>query len=460
MENRPEGVPDIPVLRKENKEKKRGLGWLFRGSPSGSSAVAAAGARQAGGGLLAALSGKVAVAALALGVGGAGLVGYGYLSKGQASASKSPNLSPIASGMQIQKRNADGSRSLSYLADASKGEVKWDDPAMANAAGPKGGAAGADADAAKEGGADAKAEGAMPDVGAMMAGAGAGAGGMGGLSGAKLSQGTSGSSAFGSKSIFSGGSNSMRAPGAKPGAGQMALGRTATGNLSMKRGGERASARALSTRGAKSSRAMGQLKFSDRLSAQAKGAGGEQSSQYATDAFEQGKTQGGSIDGPGGAGMGDTPMVMGGGGESPSGSGSGYTQPDPGAGQNVTPYQGMVDGAQGMSNIAIMLYLIAVVLLAIAYYIWGMVPYGTAIAIVLIILALALIAMGVMMSDMAGNMGDTVSDAYGQKEQGEIIKDDADAAKGGKHGTYQGDVKTRGTVQTDVGKERNATYQE
>jgi membrane protein implicated in regulation of membrane protease activity len=455
---------EIPILTKESKERKAGAG-LLPGVPEIAAGVRL-GEAKAAGGLLAYMTSKAALAAFALCVGVAGLVGYGAL-KGRLGGAPGPakavNLSPIESSVHV--RTPDSSRSLNYLADASKGEIQWDAASPKPEAKPA--AAGPEAKEATSADAPADKAGATQPA-ADQTGA---AGGLGhDLNGAKLSQGFGGSSAFGNKSIFGGGNGKFTPK--QVGAGALAragVAKTPSGKLSNFRSLKAASSRGTSTKGVKSQRAMGQLKFADSRSRfGAANASQEGGHSYAADAFEQGKTQGGELSGPGGAGpsFGDKPVA-------PVGSGApsdqnqttapcpadytpvdgGGCQPPTAQGQNVTPYQGQVDAAQSMTTMALILAVLGLALLAIGY---ANTPWPWAYA--LIGVGIALLAVAIVMALMAQSMGSSIGNQYGQQEQNNVIQQQSTSASKGKQSTYQGKVGESKGVQGDAQDERNATY--
>jgi hypothetical protein len=113
-EDKREGV-DIPVLKKEEKERK-GAGIPL---PAGKTASAASG-------FAGVLGGKVGVAALALGLGGAGLIGYGALESGRVQrAASEPQLPVPDTEVRGAVRDSQGSRSPGYMARARGGEARW-----------------------------------------------------------------------------------------------------------------------------------------------------------------------------------------------------------------------------------------------------------------------------------------------------------------------------------------------
>ena len=198
--------------------------------------------------------------------------------------------------------------------------------------------------------------------------------------------------------------------------------------------------------GARSTRAMGQLKFTDRESRFALGASSnEPARQFATEAFEQKQTLGGASP-IGGAGMSTGQAV-------PLGSGApDMTAPGVGTGENKTPYQNKVDDAKKGIDMAMILTLLGLALLAagaVALMISkmlmaqaaaaGVLPPAAAalkakaamakmIGIALIIAGAAAIAAGLMMKKKAQDKAKDVAEESGQKDQGKVIHSCADQA--------------------------------
>ncbi|TBR21524.1 hypothetical protein EPO15_10080, partial [bacterium] len=299
---------DIPVLKKQEKEKK-GLGAILPGGVPGAGTLAGgAGVGQAGG-FMALLAGKAGLAALALGVLGAGAIGVGLMGGKAAPKKAAPQLDGLASNINVGQRSATGSKSLSYMAQAGSGQLKWEDP---NAPKPQ---------AAAEHKSDAPADTAAGGEGVDQAGEGAeggeGAGGAerpriaGGLSGAKLSSSLGGSGAFGKNNIFSKGSGfnmksvDLKAKSGLDG-GASRLASASKGSLSGKmRGKNSLMASGKNTARIKGNGALGQLKFAGTRSGAAARAGESgAASTFAADAFDQQKTTGGSLE-TGAGGIGD-----------------------------------------------------------------------------------------------------------------------------------------------------------
>jgi len=456
---------DIPILKKETKERKAGAAFL-PGVPEVAAGVSVGGGKAAGG-ILALMTGKAALAVVAVCVGAAGLAGYAAFKGrlgGAPSAPKPVNFAPIESSVHVRK--PDNSRSLNYLADASKGEIQWDASVPKPEAKPVAAESGAETQDAKS--ADAPADQAAEAKAA--AGQAATAAGMGhDLTGAKLSQGVGGSNAFGSHSIFggAGGKFALKQP---QGAGALAragIGKTPSGKISSFRALKAASSRGMTTKGVKAQRAMGQLKFADSRSRYgASNATQEGGHNYAASAFEQGKTQGGELNGPpGGPSIGENPVAPVGAGAPDENQTSspcpadyvavpgGGCQPPSVQGQNVTPYQGQVDTAKTMTTLALIFAVLGLALLAIGY---ANTPLPWAYA--LIGVGIALLAVALIMALMAQSMGKSIGDQYGQKEQQNVIQQHSSSASEGKQSSYQGKVGESKGVQGDVKDESNATY--
>ncbi|MFA5138715.1 MAG: hypothetical protein WC728_05720 [Elusimicrobiota bacterium] len=191
--------------------------------------------------------------------------------------------------------------------------------------------------------------------------------------------------------------------------------------------------RSVSTRNARSSRAMGQLKFAKRLSNQASNSYDDtKTKQYATDAFDQGKT----ISSDGTVSIGDEGITT------PLGEGaSGVTEsedtddvPSTGDGTNSTPYQSSVDQAKSDTGSAASLKMLGTMLIVmgVALAAVGMAlmsnPFTVAIGAAILAIGVALVAAGVaclMMGQQKANdakgQGQEISDQYGQQDQGDVV---------------------------------------
>lgn len=426
---------DIPVLKNKEKEKK-GAGVILPGGVPGGGALAAGVNAGQAAGFMTLFAGKAGLAALALGVVGAGAIGVGIMGGGSGEKkAAAPRLDGLESNISVDRRNAVGSKSLSYMAKAGSGQLKWDDP---NAPKPQAGA-----ESKSDAPADTPAGEAVDEAGSGAEGGEGGEGAekprlSGGISGAKLSSSLGGSGAFGKNNIFSKGSGfNMKSSDlkAKSGiqGGASRLTAASKGNLSGKlRGKNSLLAGGRSTSRIKGNGALGQLKFAGTRSQAASKAGDTgAASTFAADAFDQQKTTGGSLEG-GTGGIGDglgtvnpsggtAPDVTGGETGCPEGwgaaEGGGCTAPDITNGVDQTRYQGLVDGVLQMQKMAMMLKLLGAALIigGIASLPW---PWGWAI----IAAGVALVAMSVMMDKQADQMADQIGSMYQQKKQADVLK--------------------------------------
>ena len=470
---------EIPQLKAQKKEKK-GAGVVLPGAQGAGNAAVAGGAgiAQAAGGKLgfaALLSGKAGVAALVVGVGGAGLVGFGVMSQGDSAQVRKPELGGLSSSISVGKRNAKGSKSLSFMSKAGEGELRWDDPNAPKKAAPK------QEEASEEELADAASSPSQEELMEQMGiptpeTAGKERPTMGRMD-AKLSTELGNSSAFGSKSIFSGGTGfdvarMKKGPTNAPGADSRKMSaRGKVGNLRRARG--KLTGKNLSTRGAKSNRAMGQLKFAGRRSnqaAQTNSAGA--AATYAEDAFGATSTEGGELEGGGAIGE-DMPTIQppgsgapgsgsggGGGGTCPSNwtvvEGGGCEPPDL-EGVNATPYQGLVENAKQMSDQAAKLKIVAYALIAIGIGLLFVWPWGTVIGVLLIALGGMLLGMAQSMSSQAENMGKQVANQYGQKEQGKIIEREGSNSVN-PNDSHERNINIENSAHDDIEEEKNSNY--
>ncbi|MBI3296581.1 MAG: hypothetical protein HYZ75_00340 [Elusimicrobia bacterium] len=419
--------PDIPVLKKKEKEKK-GAGVVLP------AAVAPAAVLTAGQGL-----GKLGIAALALGVGGVGMIGLGMVRQKAPTGPDTPQLEALSSNIAVGRRNATGSKSLSYMAEAGSGQLKWEDPNKAAAKGPEK-TSDAPADVAEPAAASDDTEEAMPDPGLdkpEMAH---------NLSGARLSSGLGGAGSFGKNNIFAKGTGfNVKGLSPKP-KSDLAASRLSAqrSNLSAaRRGRNNLSAKSLSTNKILTGKTIGQLKFAGARSATAKSAGDTgAASTYAADAFDQTKTGAGTLETGGslGEGLGGTISPPGTGAPDttteacPSGysggEGGGCVPPDIANGVNQTRYQGLVDGARQMQTQSKTMFLISVILMALgAVLMFFLPPVGA----ILLALGLMLMMMARQMGNQAKQMGQMIDSAYGQQEQGQIIQRAGDDAQGGEN---------------------------
>jgi hypothetical protein len=223
----------------------------------------------------------------------------------------------------------------------------------------------------------------------------------------------------------------------------------------------------------KSDRAMGQLKLARNMSSFGAKAGPDSAArQYATDAFEQGKTIGGELQGlDGGAGI-----VVPAGDESP---GVSDDVPDVPPGTNATPYQSNVDAAKamddssaGLKNMGMMLIILGLLLIVIGIGLLNCTTFP--IGLMLIAAGIALIVIGVMLMGMSSDkakgakgQGKQIEQGYGQGDQAGAINDCADQASGsgiGSEGCQTGEVQdvnqkaSNNTIQQDVAAERSSNY--
>lgn len=240
---------------------------------------------------------------------------------------------------------------------------------------------------------------------------------------------------------------------------------------------------------AQSARAMGQLKFADTMSGQA--AASPQAGvarQAGSDAFEQVRTPPGGLSSGGGGGgvvpINPPPEDLPGGEVdfnppivAPIGAGA----VDPavsgmGPGMNLTPYQGSLNAAKKLGDTAgrfkklgLLMAVLGATLIAVAAYI-ATIPMMMTVAVMIGAVGAAVIAMGLMFMNMAGQMaaqaksvGNTISNAFQQRDQGEIVNECVDQALGSgapmdscTPATTTGRPST--TVREDVAAERNAGY--
>lgn len=247
-------------------------------------------------------------------------------------------------------------------------------------------------------------------------------------------------------------------------------------------GAAKRGARNLKASPARSDRSMGQLKFArDNSFAGASAARDTGARQYATDAFEQVRTQGGELAGGAGAAA---PQVV-----PPLGSGApDVTQdqgsiPPAGPTKDVTPYQGDYDKADQLAKQAkkmktmgmIMLMLGAALMLA---GVWMLKEALAAeplsqtqviIAVAMIAMGAALMGTGVMMLAMAQNMakqakmiGEMMKQQYDQKDQGQVAADRAQANADGKEYTPPDMSKhheRNEELHENIESQKNATYE-
>jgi xanthosine utilization system XapX-like protein len=241
--------------------------------------------------------------------------------------------------------------------------------------------------------------------------------------------------------------------------------------------------RSLSTRNARSNRAMGQLKFAKRLSNRAGTTYDDSKArQYATDAFEQGRTIGSDGAVPiGDKGM-TTPLGDGAPGVSEDSDDNSSATNAADTGTNATPYQPNVDRAKSDSGNAAALKALGALLIALGVILAliGMKlmsnPFTAPIGVMILMIGIVLIAAGIaclMMGQKKANdakgQGKQISDQYGQKDQGDIVDEcSSEAIENGTAPDYctseQSDSAGQQAGSNNVHKateaERKATYKE
>lgn len=438
--------PDLPDLKKKQKERKRaGAIWSggrapgapFQGATGGNGAASALRAAAAAGGApvaaverfgLAALrqflaatwatvGGKFAlIGAAFLAAGGAVLLGS-YLAAPRAASGDAAFLGGIFSTISAKPRY---SPALDYLRRVSRGELRFD-PAKP-----------APAPLRKEEPASA-APAAGPEVSWQEALAGGGPPQdlmPNNLSGAALSSSLGGQ--FGNKNVFDNPET--------PKFGERGYDRGGLKTLSAQRGKTQAMRRGSTSKQVRSGRslrglskrAMGQLKLASVLSTAGSQSSGEASSRLASDAFDQGVSQGG-----------EPPLMPG--EEAPTaapiGSGAPDTTPPPNPGHtNATPYQKQLDGigtqavqAGQMKNMGIMLMILGAVLIVIGI-ILNAASFGTAgniliaLGVVLIGIGLMMLIMSMMMKNQAKDAAKQLQSAYSQESQNAHAQECVDQA--------------------------------
>lgn len=456
----PQTDMQMPVLKKPEKERKGGAMPLPGGAASAPAVKF---------GLV--LLKKAAVMVLVAGVTGGGMVAYKKYQDAQARKGQptgdiemggGTGLEAPAARINVKRRHHKGSRSLGGLQQAAQGEVKWEDR---NAVGKAGAGSGDGADPDME---QAEDLAVLPDH--MSANEGIGSvGGEDGegrlehnLSGAKLSSQLGGG--FGKYNVFQRGDKFNLKNTRKLG------GRFQKGVLTSKKANalarvrRRMNANRISTRRVGAARAMGQLKFSNKRSMEAKNAGDSQTgSQYAADAFEQGQTEGGEGGGEIGSDMdgevqpqgGDAPDVT-------SGGGGGYETPQFEE-YNATPYQGLMDNAEGMIDSAKQMLWIGFGLIALgAIIMWasGWTGIGAAIGAIIAAAGLAMCLCAMMMMSQARDQAEQIRNQFGQDEQAHIV--DRHATNSGNRaykGPQRREIDVENTARDDIREEQESTYE-
>ncbi len=420
---------DIPILKKQEKEKKGAGAVLTAAAPQAAALVPGVGV-----GLL---TGKLGLAALALGLCGAGVIGVGMYQQNAVKPAAAPQLDALSSSIAVGRRSAQGSKSLAFMAEAGAGQLKWENPNAPKSAPEK--TADAPADKKEDvAGAEAPAF-AMPEGAAgrkRMAND---------MAGSKLSSSLGGaqSGAFGKNNIFSKGTGfNTKSLDLKS---KSALGDRSLTAQRGKLGGQGrnksgVSVNSMSTSRIDAGKSIGQLKFAGTRSAAAAAAGDAgAASTYASDAFDQQKTNGGQLEatsgGPAG-GLGTVspvgagaPDATGNAGACPSGwtkdEGGGCTAPDITNGQAMTNYQNLLDGVMKMQQQATQMMMLGMGLIAAGAILMvaGWPGWGAIIGAVLIALGIAFLAMAQMMNKQADQMADQIGSMYQQKKQADILKD-------------------------------------
>jgi hypothetical protein len=228
---------------------------------------------------------------------------------------------------------------------------------------------------------------------------------------------------------------------------------------------------------------MGQLKLSRALSTMgAASSPDSQARQYESDAFDQQKTAAGTGAGidsggavvPPGTGAPDTGGTGTGGGIPEGGE---VNIPTVGGSSNYTPYQTSLDSAKKLGNIAGMLKMIGMILVAAGAV---LIAIGaslltfptTAIGVALMAAGAALVAMGIMMMAMASKMasmaksiGSAIEKISGQVDQAKIVSECAEkAASQGtpiencNPSTKTPKAESNSSLQEDIDNERKAGY--
>lgn len=442
---------DIPELRKKEEEKKGGGVPWTAGSGSGASGagygVLESGAARVGSGLSGKAgflgSGKIAAAisnllggpgttlgglfASQLGshivLGGLAMWGAVVVGAGFSLMNRGNRLEPIAPSLSMSGSMASSgividapkNRSLNFVANANQGEIVWDPGQQASVDAPKEEPKPAEPPAAGE----TPQQPVMPDLSQL-----AKAGG-GGLSRddfvKKMTQdpGMLRGSPGGGKALKDGlsGFNLKKNFVAPPGKGS-------TKDMSAFERTKQAlgTSRVRSSR-VRAERAMGQLKFAKFMSKSGSASAPDtQARQFSADAFDQGKTGAGVL------GATDPNGIV-----VPPGDGA----PDIGDGldgENVTPYQDKIDAAKTMTDTSGNLQAAGLMMVMVGL---GMIVTGIGllncttfpIGLMLIGAGTAMLMMGLMMLMMSGNMaknakkqGDSVSQDYGQQDQGNTVK--------------------------------------
>lgn len=483
---------EIPELRKKEKERK-GAGVFWTGGAPGSGSLLARAATGGGfssplglGRLAAAMARRVgaqtAFGRLLLGRAGGWLLLGGILSGGVVAGifagvlARRPSQ-PLAAAPSLALEgpktnivvNGPRDRSLSYLQNANEGELSFEEKKAQASKETEASDGAVEAEAT----ADTLPLGALgePPVNADAIADAVGAAARTDM--AQFGKLSDMRGAFGKNGSFGGGG--FGAPGglgnrdllAKLPPKDARFGKSST----FGKGRPKMQAKNMMRIGGRASKAMGQLKMSRFMSGKALTQGKEEaSSQFASNAFEQSKTQGGELPAFIGPTNGAPQVVI------PPGSGapdvtSLPTPPPVGPPVNATPYQGNLDALKGMGDMAgqmkmmSIMMIIAGLALIVAGYGMGL-PWGIA----LVVAGIALIASGFMMAASAANMAaqakkmadSIVAQQYEQTEQAKIAADTAKAKAENKPYTppnLSEKTKRNDDVKKAVEGERNATYE-
>ncbi|MBI4345278.1 MAG: hypothetical protein HY553_00375 [Elusimicrobia bacterium] len=449
---------EIPELRKKEEEKKgAGAFWLSGGPGQGSLLARAAtgggyvhatpfGLGRLAAGLAQRLGAQSAIGRLLLGrMGGwlllGGILGGGIMAGLFAAAFAKPRPKLAAAPQFSLEAPKTGvvvagprDRSLSYLQNANQGELNFEDARQKPASGAAETEGAAEAETPPEA-ATLGSVGEPPALPEGVADAVGAAAGSGAEQFAKLAdlKGLGKSAGFGGS--FGGANSAARGlPGNALPPKDGRFGKSAAFAKGRPKIGATNNMRRIAGR---AQRAMGQLKMSRFMSGTAALQSNDASaSQYATNAFEQGKTQGGENPAFIGPSNGAPQVVV------PPGAGapdvtSLPTPPEVGPEINATPYQPNLDAAMGMGDMAGMmkmmsiLMIIAGIAMIIAGYNMGWTPAGIA----LVIAGIAMLAAGMMMAASAMNMAaqaeqmakSNIDSKYDQKDQAKIASDRAKA---------------------------------
>lgn len=467
-------LPAIPALRGKEKEEKRGgaLDWCA-GSGSGSGGLVGGGTTVRVGSSLAMRSGFLGRAAAALSgmlggpasplgrllasaagrwIMGAFLLVWGALILaaaakflGREAVTDVPVLLDGPAPAMVAA-TAPASGSLDYVAAANRGEILWagaTKPAQPGEAKDALGKEPPQAPAAEEKKAEEPPPFKMPTVRELM-GRGLDRDGF-----AKRFSGDTGrlqAGAFGAPAIKDAAGFALRKTFAGPGLPSPQRGRL--GDLQRAR--RALGATRLGSMRGRTSRAMGQLKLADSLSALGAASASDQGAHaLASGAFDQSKPIGGELAGlPGGTGVVVPP------GSGAPGAAPGAPDLPPGA--NLTPYQGQLNNANGLGDMSAMLKKLGEMLLAIGGMLLAvglaLVAAGTALlaapppmnligaALIGAGGALAAVGGGLMsageqalqrsqdMANQAQNQGNGIAQQYGQTDQGNIVNQCAQQA--------------------------------